>query len=113
MPPCALRSAAAAVPCNQHREPVVDRVELSRRAQSEKTTAEQAGAMKPQPTVVITGASAGVGRATAHAFARLGARIGLIAREPQALEDTAEELRQRGGQALALPADIADAAAVA
>ncbi|SMF76122.1 Short-chain dehydrogenase [Tistlia consotensis] len=64
-------------------------------------------------TVVITGASAGVGRATARRFAVEGARIGLIARDPERLEETAEEVRQLGGEALPCPADVADAEAVA
>ncbi|WP_207458054.1 SDR family oxidoreductase [Azospirillum sp. SYSU D00513] len=63
-------------------------------------------------TVVITGASAGVGRATAHAFARTGAHIGLIARDAAALEEVRGEVEALGGQAIALPADVADAKAV-
>jgi NAD(P)-dependent dehydrogenase (short-subunit alcohol dehydrogenase family) len=63
-------------------------------------------------TVVVTGASAGVGRAVAHRFAREGARIGLIARDPAALEAVREEVERIGGRGLALPADVADAAAV-
>jgi NAD(P)-dependent dehydrogenase (short-subunit alcohol dehydrogenase family) len=62
--------------------------------------------------VVITGASAGVGRAAAHEFAREGARIGLIARGQAGLEAAKEEVEQRGGEALVLPTDVADAAAV-
>ncbi|SEP69435.1 NADP-dependent 3-hydroxy acid dehydrogenase YdfG [Faunimonas pinastri] len=58
--------------------------------------------------VVITGASAGVGRAVAARFARDGASIGLIARGPERLEAAAEEVRHIGGQALALPLDVAD-----
>jgi short-subunit dehydrogenase len=63
-------------------------------------------------TVVITGASAGVGRATAHAFAARRAKVGLIARGTPALEGAAAEVEKRGGKALALPLDIADADAV-
>lgn len=63
-------------------------------------------------TVVITGASAGVGRAVARRFAADGARIGLIARNAARLETAAEEVRQRGGQALVCPLDVADAEAV-
>jgi short-subunit dehydrogenase len=63
-------------------------------------------------TVVITGASAGVGRATAHAFAARGARIGLIARGTQGLEAAAAEVEKMGGKALVLPLDVADAAAL-
>lgn len=57
--------------------------------------------------IVITGASAGVGRAAAHAFAKEGARIGLVARSRAALEDVQREVEGRGGSALVLPADVA------
>ena len=59
--------------------------------------------------VVITGASAGVGRATAQAFAREGARIGLIARGHEGLEATRVEVESLGGNALVLPLDVANA----
>ena len=62
--------------------------------------------------VVITGASAGVGRATARAFARRGSRIGLIARGHERLESTRREVWDLGGVGLVLPADVADAEAV-
>lgn len=62
--------------------------------------------------VVITGASAGVGRATVREFARRGAWIGLIARGEDGLDGARREVEQLGGRALALPCDIADAAAV-
>jgi NAD(P)-dependent dehydrogenase (short-subunit alcohol dehydrogenase family) len=62
--------------------------------------------------IVITGASAGVGRATARAFAREGAHIGLIARGADALEACRREVDAAGGRALVLQADVADAAAV-
>lgn len=60
--------------------------------------------------VVITGASAGVGRATARAFARRGALIGLVARGREGLEAAAREVEALGGKALILPADVAVAA---
>jgi NADP-dependent 3-hydroxy acid dehydrogenase YdfG len=66
----------------------------------------------PIETVVITGASAGVGRATAQAFAKRGARIGLLARGVDRLNATASEVRAEGGKALVLPAEVADADAV-
>jgi short-subunit dehydrogenase len=59
--------------------------------------------------VVITGASAGLGRAIAHAFARQGARVGLIARDQTRLEAVKEEVEQLGGSALVLVADVAAA----
>jgi NAD(P)-dependent dehydrogenase (short-subunit alcohol dehydrogenase family) len=62
--------------------------------------------------VAITGASAGVGRAAAHAFANEGACIGLIARGRAGLEGAKCEVERRGGQALAISADVADAAAL-
>jgi NAD(P)-dependent dehydrogenase (short-subunit alcohol dehydrogenase family) len=63
--------------------------------------------------IVITGASAGLGRAIAQAFARSeGARIGLIARGKDGLEGAKRDVEKLGGQALMLPADVADADAV-
>ncbi|WP_422000310.1 SDR family oxidoreductase [Reyranella sp.] len=62
--------------------------------------------------VVVTGASAGVGRATARQFARTGAAVALIARDVGALEDAAAEVEAAGGQALAVSCDVADAEAL-
>jgi len=59
--------------------------------------------------VVITGASAGVGRATVRAFARRGADIGLLARGTDGLDAARREVEAEGGRALVLPADVADA----
>ncbi|HET7216268.1 MAG TPA: SDR family oxidoreductase, partial [Terriglobia bacterium] len=59
--------------------------------------------------VVITGASAGVGRATAREFARRKAKIGLLARGRERLEDACLEVESLGGTALALPADVVNA----
>jgi NAD(P)-dependent dehydrogenase (short-subunit alcohol dehydrogenase family) len=59
--------------------------------------------------VVVTGASAGVGRATAVAFAKRGACIGLIARGPEALEAARRDVLAAGGRALAIPTDVAKA----
>ncbi len=63
-------------------------------------------AKNEREVVVITGASGGVGRATARRFAADGARIGLIARGRKGLEATAREVEEAGGQALVLPADV-------
>jgi NAD(P)-dependent dehydrogenase (short-subunit alcohol dehydrogenase family) len=65
-----------------------------------------------QRVVVITGASAGVGRATAHAFGRMGWKVALISRNAERLEDAAHEVRRAGGSALVLPLDVSDAASV-
>jgi NAD(P)-dependent dehydrogenase (short-subunit alcohol dehydrogenase family) len=62
--------------------------------------------------VVITGASAGVGRATARRFARDGWDVALIARGEAGLEAAADDVRASGQRALALPLDVADATAV-
>jgi len=62
--------------------------------------------------VVITGASAGVGRATARAFARRGARIGLLARGGEGLEGARRDVEAAGGEALVVPTDVADSEAV-
>lgn len=62
--------------------------------------------------VVITGASAGVGRAIARRFAADGARIGLIARGMDGLTAAAREVEDAGSEALVVPCDVADHAAV-
>lgn len=62
--------------------------------------------------VVVTGASAGVGRAVVREFAQRGAALGLIARGADGLEAARREVEQAGGRAAALPADVADADAV-
>ena len=63
--------------------------------------------------VAITGARAGVGRATAEHFARCGWDVALLSREPTGLQAAAEALRTRHGvRTLAIPTDVADADAV-
>ena len=59
--------------------------------------------------VVVTGASAGVGRATVRAFARHGADVGLIARGVDGLEAARREVEALGRRALVVPTDVADA----
>lgn len=68
--------------------------------------------MPVKKVVVITGASAGVGRATAHAFGACGADVGLLARGREGLEAAAREVEARGGRALVLTADVSDANAI-
>ena len=62
--------------------------------------------------VVVTGASAGIGRATVRRFARDGAWIGLLARGRDGLEAAAREVEELGGRALVIPTDVSDSAAV-
>jgi short-subunit dehydrogenase len=62
--------------------------------------------------IVVTGAGAGVGRATAVEFARHGHDVALLSRDPARLQDTANELRGLGVRALPISTDVADAEAV-
>jgi short-subunit dehydrogenase len=74
-----------------------------------KPRAERPASPAHPEVVVITGATAGVGRATARAFAKRGAHIGLLARGEDGLEATKNEVEAIGGRALALPTDVAHA----
>jgi NADP-dependent 3-hydroxy acid dehydrogenase YdfG len=62
--------------------------------------------------VIITGASSGIGRETAVTFGRLGARVALLARRPQLLDEVAAAVEDVGGDALAMPTDVTDQRAV-
>ncbi|MGC2299607.1 MAG: SDR family oxidoreductase, partial [Acidobacteriaceae bacterium] len=68
--------------------------------------------MKQASTVVVTGASAGLGRAIALEFGKSGARVGLISRDLPALEGAAEEVERLGGTAATYAADVSDDQAV-
>jgi NAD(P)-dependent dehydrogenase (short-subunit alcohol dehydrogenase family) len=61
---------------------------------------------------IVTGASRGIGAATARAFAAAGAAVALAARDAAALEALAQELSANGGRAIAVPTDVTDPAAV-
>ena len=63
-------------------------------------------------SVVVTGASAGVGRAIARRFARDGARLTLIARSAEGLVEAKRDIETIGGEAIAIPIDVCDAEAV-
>ncbi|HZE49460.1 MAG TPA: SDR family oxidoreductase [Jatrophihabitantaceae bacterium] len=64
-------------------------------------------------TAVVTGASSGIGAATAEHLAGLGARVVVIARRVERLTDVVERIEKNGGTAVAIAADVTDAAAVA
>jgi NAD(P)-dependent dehydrogenase (short-subunit alcohol dehydrogenase family) len=68
--------------------------------------------MKMPEIAVVTGGSAGIGRATAIALARHGYWVGILARDPARVEAVCEEIRGAGGHALGIPTDVADAAQV-
>ena len=74
---------------------------------SPSTTTRSDGTDDPA-VVVITGASAGVGRVTARAFAQEGAKIGLLARGEAGLEGACRDVEEAGGEAIAVPTDVAD-----
>jgi NAD(P)-dependent dehydrogenase (short-subunit alcohol dehydrogenase family) len=61
---------------------------------------------------IVTGASQGIGRAIAQRCAEAGAKVALVARTASKLEEVATEIRDGGGAALAIPADVTDQAAV-
>ena len=79
------------------------------RTNGKAVIANQKNRARDAETVVITGASSGVGRATAHIFAQHGCSLGLLARGQESLDATAREVEQLGGQALAIPTDVAEA----
>jgi len=68
--------------------------------------------METPLVVAVTGASAGLGRAIARAYAKRGAKLGLMARNPEALAAAKQECESLGGQAIFIPTDVSDAAAV-
>jgi NAD(P)-dependent dehydrogenase (short-subunit alcohol dehydrogenase family) len=68
---------------------------------------------QPSQTVVVTGASGGIGRAVARAYGARGAAVALLARGETGLKAAADDVQSAGGTALVLPTDVADPVAVA
>jgi len=68
--------------------------------------------IQTRTVVVVTGASAGVGRATAVAFAKYGCRVALVSRDEAALQSACREVEAGGGEGLVIVADVADAEAL-
>src|SRR3954447_15150146 len=64
--------------------------------------------MSPGEIAIVTGASSGIGAATARELARRGAVVVLAARRAEALEAQADAIREAGGQAIAIPTDVND-----
>lgn len=82
---------------------------IDRRNKRPRQSDGQGPTNRKREVVVVTGASAGVGRATVRAFAREGAHIGLIARGRDGLQAALEEVESLGGRALVIPCDVAKA----
>lgn len=64
---------------------------------------------KPDPVALITGASSGIGEATAHCLADAGYRVVLAARRADLLDKIAEDIAAKGGEACSVPTDLSDA----
>ncbi|MCU1307644.1 MAG: hypothetical protein JWN45_2339 [Acidobacteriaceae bacterium] len=84
----------------------------SRATRSEKTRLRTKSGSFQNEVVVITGASSGIGKATALEFAKRGASLVLAARRENALEELVSECQALGAEARAVPADVSDEAAV-
>ena len=101
---CAVALAAALHP--------VQRVRLSGQAPATCSSFVIPSEMSMTKIVVVTGAGAGVGRATVEEFAKHGYDVALLSRDPDRLAKAADALRRHGVRALAIPTDVADADAV-
>jgi NADP-dependent 3-hydroxy acid dehydrogenase YdfG len=85
---------------------------IASHASSGPTRLARQNRTRAAPVAVVTGASAGVGRATAIAFAQEGWRVALLARGKDRLASAAREVEAAGGESIAVPTDVADAEAV-
>src|SRR6185437_110589 len=85
---------------------------MNANAQQQHETSGKSGALTGQ-VAIVTGASRGIGRAAALAFAAEGAAVALAARDADALTANVEEITAASGRALAVPTDVADEDSVA
>jgi short-subunit dehydrogenase len=91
---------------------ILDTYDAWTRSAEGSTRSTSAGIRPAAPTrserevVIVTGASKGIGRATARQFARTGARVALVARSVALLDEVRKEIEEAGGEALAVPADV-------
>jgi NAD(P)-dependent dehydrogenase (short-subunit alcohol dehydrogenase family) len=108
---CDKLSACATCPCRRSSQYVLVPMPFAN-ARIRSTHLASLPSMKTPEIVVITGASAGVGRATARAFGKRGAKVGLIARGPDGLEAAKREIESEGGEAIVLSLDVSDENAV-
>src|SRR6185503_10305294 len=83
-----------------------------RRRGARPTVTEKEAAMRRRGIVVVSGASAGIGRATARRFGREGWRVAVVARGEDGLAAACREIEAEGGEAMAIVADVADEVAV-
>jgi NAD(P)-dependent dehydrogenase (short-subunit alcohol dehydrogenase family) len=80
----------------------------SNRSSTEEVSSRNLNTSKSRQVVVVTGASAGIGRAVAHAFARRQATVALLARGDRGLEGATKEVIDAGGSAVPYPLDVSD-----
>jgi short-subunit dehydrogenase len=91
---------------------IIARQHAGEQFQSSQTPEDRMRRALRQAVVVITGASSGIGRATAEAFARRGSTLVLAARRETALHEAARRCEELGGRALVIPTDVANEGAV-
>jgi NAD(P)-dependent dehydrogenase (short-subunit alcohol dehydrogenase family) len=82
------------------------------RSTGSRSTGSRSTGSRSGPVVVVTGASGGIGRATALAFAGRGASVALLARGEAGLKGAADDVERAGGRPLVVSVDVADADAV-
>lgn len=108
----ALSMVGLAAVSARYRRPALTSAAIATACAAAGFGAVRSGRDRSSRVVVVIGASSGIGRATAIACARRGDQVVLAARSDEALADAERECREAGGEALAVPTDVTDAAAV-